>query len=66
MGAFAQILTSKQLAALSSILVDKIKKGSNKSEKVIHVQCLSLMAKSVGAKLSPYLQEVIPLLNTLI
>ena len=37
MGAFAQILTGKQLATLSQILVDKIKKGQNKSDKVIHV-----------------------------
>lgn len=55
MGAFAIILTQKQLATLSQLLVDKIKKGTNKADKVIHVQCLSLMAKSVGNKLSPFL-----------
>lgn len=37
MGAFAIILTQKQLATLSQLLVEKIKKGTNKADKVIHV-----------------------------
>jgi len=65
LGAFAQILTGKQLATLSQILLDKIKRGTNKADKVIHVQCLSLMAKSVGSKLSPFLGEIIPNLSKL-
>jgi cullin-associated NEDD8-dissociated protein 1 len=65
MGAFAQILSGKQLQQLTTILVDKINKGSNKSDKVIQVACLSLMAKSVGNKLAPYLQQIIPLLSKL-
>lgn len=65
MGAFAQILSGKQLQQLTTILVDKISKGSNKSDKVIQVACLSLMAKSVGSKLAPYLSQIIPLLSKL-
>ena len=37
MGAFAIILSQKQLATLSQLLLEKIKKGSNKADKVIHV-----------------------------
>lgn len=55
MGAFAQILTGKQLQQLTQILVDRISKGTKKDDKVIQVACLSLMAKSVGNKLAPYL-----------
>jgi hypothetical protein len=32
---------------------------------VIQVQCLSLIAKSVGNKLSAYLSEIVPLLQQL-
>ena len=47
---------------MTHMLLDKIKVSKSKSETVIQVQCLSLMAKYVGSKLAPFLGEIIPLL----
>lgn len=65
MGAFAVVLNNKQLGQLVVLIIEKVKSGKNKAEIVTLVQCLSLIAKSVGGKLGPNLAEIIPLLQTI-
>lgn len=45
------------------LILDKVKTNRNKAEVANLVQCLSLISKSVGSKLAPFLQEIIPLLQ---
>jgi hypothetical protein len=63
MGAFAVVLNNKQLQQLVALIIERVRKSQNKSELPTFVQCLSLIAKSVGNKLAPFLQEIIPLLQ---
>lgn len=63
MGAFAVVLNNKQLQQLVALIIERVRKSTNKSELPTLVQCLSLIAKSVGSKLTPFLQEIIPLLQ---
>jgi len=63
MGAFAVVLNNKQLQQLVLLILDKVKTNRNKAEVANLVQCLSLISKSVGSKLAPFLQEIIPLLQ---
>ena len=65
LGQFAVILNPSQLHKLCQLLLDRIQKSPSKADKVTQVQCLSLMSKQVGDKLSPYLNEIVPLLSQL-
>jgi cullin-associated NEDD8-dissociated protein 1 len=65
-GAFAAILNVNQLSSLCRQLIDLIKKCKDKVQLVILVQCVSLVAKSVGNKLAPFLDELIPILQQFI
>lgn len=64
MGAFAVILTNKQLASLTTLIINKVKSGSSKAERAIQAQCLSLIANTVRSKLAPFVAEIIPVLHT--
>lgn len=55
MGQFAVILNNQQLSKLCQLLLSKIQSNQAKSDTIIQVQCLSIIAKSIGSKLSPYL-----------
>lgn len=45
-------------------MLARIDRVSDKADKIICVQCLSLMAKSVGSKLGQFVPLIIPLLQT--
>ena len=47
------------------MLLRKIESNQSKSDTIIQVQCLSIIAKSIGSKLSPYLSQIIPTLTSL-
>ena len=55
MGAFSVVLNSQQLANLTNELCKRITASNTKPDKLVQVSCLSLVAKTVGSKLSPYL-----------
>lgn len=63
MGAFAVVLNNKQLQQLVLSILEKVRTNRNKAEVTNLVQCLSLISKSIGSKLAPFLQEIIPLLQ---
>jgi hypothetical protein len=63
MGAFAVVLNNKQLQQLVLSILEKVRTNRNKGEVANLVQCLSLISKSIGSKLAPFLQEIIPLLQ---
>ena len=62
MGAFAVILNQTSLNQLCSLLLTKIKTGTNKADTVTQIQCLSMVAKAIGSKLAPFLDKIVPLL----
>jgi hypothetical protein len=55
MGAFAVVLNNKQLQQLVLSILEKVRTNRNKGEVATLVQCLSLISKSVGSKLAPFL-----------
>jgi hypothetical protein len=63
MGAFAVVLNNKQLQQLVVLILERVRAGKNKAEVVTLIQCLSLISKSVGNKLAPFLQDIIPMLQ---
>jgi hypothetical protein len=63
MGAFAVVLNNKQLQQLVLSILEKVRTNRNKAEVANLVQCLSLISKSIGSKLAPFLQEIIPLIQ---
>jgi len=63
MAAFAVVLNNKQLQQLVLSILEKVRTNRNKAEVVNLVQCLSLISKSIGSKLAPFLQEIIPLIQ---
>ena len=62
-GSFAIVLNQNQLGSMCQALLKRIESVADKADKVINVQCLSLMAKSVGSKLGPYIPQIVPLLQ---
>jgi len=62
MGAFAIILNPTQLNKLVSLLLTKIHNSKTKQDKTTQVQCLTLMAKSIGNKLSPHVPDILSVL----
>ena len=40
--------------------MQKIQSSSDKNEQTVQVQCLSLMTKSIGTKMSPFLPQIVP------
>ena len=65
MGQFAVILNNAQLTKLCQLLLAKIESRQSKSDTTIQVQCLSIIAKSIGSKLAPHLGKIMPLLCNL-
>lgn len=63
MGQFAVVLNNQQLNRLITLLLEKIARSSQKSDTMIGLQCLSIIAKSIGNKLAPFLDQIIPLLS---
>ena len=57
------MLNTTQLNKLIQLLLRKIETPQGKNDTIIQLQCLSIIAKSIGNKLSPYLSQIIPLLN---
>ena len=55
MGSFAFILNNQQLGALVSDLLKRIEANAKKQDTTMFVQCLSLIAKTTGTKLTPFL-----------
>jgi hypothetical protein len=65
MGAFSVVLNPQQLANLTNELCKRITASSTKPDKLVQVSCLSLVAKTVGSKLSPFLDQIVPMLARL-
>jgi hypothetical protein len=63
MGAFAVILTTKQLHSMCLLLIDKIKKSRNKHDSFTLIQCFAQMARTVGQKVATFLNDIFPLLQ---
>ena len=64
MGSFAVVLNQPQLNKLVQLLLAKLTSAQEKSDTIIQLQCLSIIAKSVGNKLAPHLEAIVPILNT--
>lgn len=62
MGSFAVVLNQAQLNKLISLLLQKLQSQQEKSDTIIQLQCMSIIAKSIGSKLGPHLREIIPIL----
>ena len=62
MGAFSVVLNQQQLFGLADQLMKRIAAGKTKLDKMIQVQCLALVAKTVGNKLAPFLSNIVPTL----
>lgn len=62
MGTFAVILTNKQLHQMCLLLIDKIKKSKSKPDSFTLIQCFGQMARTVGNKISAFLNDIFPLL----
>ena len=62
MGAFAVILTNKQLHTMCLLLIDKIKKSKSKTDSFTLIQCFGQMARTVGNKIASFLNDIFPLL----
>ena len=43
-------------------MLTKLQSQQAKSDTIIQLQCLSIMAKSIGSKLAPHLAQIIPIL----
>ena len=65
MGQFAVVLNNAQLSKLITLLLRKIDSRQAQADTIIQVQCLSIIAKSIGSKLSPHLAQIIPSLDRL-
>jgi hypothetical protein len=63
MGAFAVILNTKQLQQICNLLIDKIKKSKNKQDSFTYIQCLGHISRTVGNKLSNFLNDIFPILK---
>ena len=63
MGSFAIVLNTNQLNKLLQLLLTKLQSQQQKSDTIIQLQCLSIMAKSIGSKLAPHLANIIPMLD---
>ena len=55
MGSFAIVLNTNQLNKLLQLLLTKLQSQQALSDSIIQLQCLSIMAKSIGSKLGPHL-----------
>ena len=65
MGQFAVVLNNAQLSKLITLLLRKIDSRQAQADTIIQVQCLSIIAKSIGSKLAPHLAQIIPSLDRL-
>lgn len=62
LGAFAVILTQKQLQQMCLLLIDRIKKAKTKADSFTLLQCFGQMARTVGNKIANFLNDIFPLL----
>lgn len=62
-GAFCVILNSKQLQTMCNLLLDKIKKSKNKADSFTFIQCFGHITRSVGNKISNFLNDLFPILK---
>jgi predicted histidine transporter YuiF (NhaC family) len=61
-GAFAAILNATQLKALCNELISLITSSKDKVHLTTLVHCVSLVTKTVGNNLTPYLPALVPIL----
>lgn len=61
-GAFAAILNATQLKVLCQELINLITKSQDKIHLATLVHCVSLVAKTVGNNLTPFLPQLVPIL----
>ena len=61
-GAAALILPSNQLQSLVSLLISRIQSSRNKKEMYTYIQAISAISRTVGSKLSNYLNDLVPIL----
>ena len=66
MGTFAVALNGQQLQQLTVFLLNRIDKSTTKTDQLTQVQCISLMAKTCGSKLEPFVDHIVTLLGRLI
>lgn len=65
-GAFAIVLTGRQLDQLTNSLCNRIRNSTNKAETLTLIQCIGHMSRTVGQKLGPFIGNIYPVLeNTL-
>jgi hypothetical protein len=62
MGAFAVVLETAALQTLVNNLLTRAKTAKAPIDALVQIQCLSLVAKTVGNKLNPLLTQLIPVL----
>lgn len=62
MGSFAVILNKTQLHNMCLLLVNKIKQAKNKVDSFTLIQCFGSMARTVGNKIAPFLNDIFPIL----
>ena len=63
MGHFAFVLNKNQLHNMCLLLIEKIKSAKNKTDSFTLIQCFGQMARTVGNKISAFLDEIFPLLS---
>ena len=62
-GAFAIVLTARQLDQLCNSLCNRIRNSNNKAETLTLIQCIGHMSRTVGQKLGPFIGNLYPVLE---